>query len=168
MAIIGSVLVATIAVGAYVLSNQSKSSLPAYLAECVTGTNPYHAHVHLAITINGLTQTVPAQVGITGGCLHPLHTHSTDGVIHIEPDQNRTFTLGDFFMIWGQPFNSTQLMFQKYTSPSQLNMTVTGVRNAELWNFPIPRNAEAGGNPCSLVPTSLCVDTEVALTLNTS
>ena len=35
-------------------------------------------------------------------------------------------------------------------------------------HYQIPRNAEAAQNPCSLVPTSLCVDTEVALTLKTS
>jgi hypothetical protein len=32
-----------------------------------------------------------------------LHTHSADGIIHTESPIKRTYTLGDFFDIWGQP-----------------------------------------------------------------
>jgi hypothetical protein len=32
-----------------------------------------------------------------------LHTHAGDGIIHIESPVQRTYTLGEFFDIWGQP-----------------------------------------------------------------
>ena len=31
-----------------------------------------------------------------------LHTHAADGIIHIESPVQRTYTLGEFFDIWGQ------------------------------------------------------------------
>jgi hypothetical protein len=34
---------------------------------------------------------------------HGLHTHAADGIVHIESPVNRTFTLGEFFDVWGQP-----------------------------------------------------------------
>jgi len=153
--------VAVIVGGIYAFSHQSGSNLPAYLSACVTGSNSYHAHVHLAVTINGQNQIVPGQVGINGACLHPLHTHSTDGVIHVEPGEDRTFTIGDFFLAWGQPFNSTQLMSTKYP-PGQVSMTVSGNPHPELWNYVIPRNAQATGNPCSDTP---CQETDVVVAL---
>ena len=141
----------------YFLTHQSTSNLPAYLNECVTGTNPYHAHVHLSIVLNNVNQTIPALLGINGGCLHPLHTHSTDGVIHVEPDTNRTFTISDFFLIWNQPFNSTQVLTQHFTQ-GQVQMTVNGVSHPELGGYVIPQNAKAVGNDCSASPACQFVD----------
>jgi len=37
-----------------------------------------------------------------GSCFYWLHTHAADGIIHIESPIERTYTLGDFFDIWGQ------------------------------------------------------------------
>ena len=91
--------------------------LPYYLNVCVSGAGQaYHAHAHLSISINGAQQAIPGDVGRNGGCLRPLHTHSADGVIHLEPDSDRTFKLGDFFLVWNQPFNATQFMSQKYSA----------------------------------------------------
>jgi hypothetical protein len=63
-----------------------------------------HVHSHLQIFNRGRAVTVPAQIGIlaSGGCLYWLHTHSADGIIHIEAPVKRTFTLGQFFDIWGR------------------------------------------------------------------
>jgi hypothetical protein len=38
----------------------------------------------------------------TGTCFYWLHTHAADGIIHIESPVQRTYTLGNFFDIWGQ------------------------------------------------------------------
>src|SRR5438128_1975055 len=45
-----------------------------------------HIHAHVSIYIDGKATHIPAQVGIApdGSCLYWLHTHSSDGVIHIE------------------------------------------------------------------------------------
>ncbi len=39
---------------------------------------------------------------MAGGCFYWLHTHTEDGIIHIESPVQRTFTLGHFFAIWGR------------------------------------------------------------------
>jgi len=38
-----------------------------------------------------------------------LHTHAADGIIHTESPIDRTYTLGDFFDIWGQPLDHEQV-----------------------------------------------------------
>jgi hypothetical protein len=84
-----------------------------------------HVHSHLTIFVNGKSRVIPYGVGIpgyeavatphgpfveTGSCFYWLHTHQTDGIIHIEsPSTTETFTLGQFFAEWGQPLNKTQI-----------------------------------------------------------
>ena len=68
----------------------------------------FHIHAHLTIFVNGSARQVPADIGIpaqaqNGPCLYWLHAHAPDGVIHIESPVRRTYTLGDFFDVWGQP-----------------------------------------------------------------
>src|SRR5579885_1829234 len=66
----------------------------------------FHIHTHVTIYINGQRTNVPANVGIASdnSCLYWLHTHATDGVIHIEAPTGRSFTLGTFLDIWGKHF----------------------------------------------------------------
>lgn len=84
----------------------------------------FHIHAHVALYANGQPLTVPYGIGIgkpwqvqqstegpfvvAGSCFYWLHTHTGDGIIHIESPVQRTFTLGDFFAIWGQPLSSSQ------------------------------------------------------------
>jgi hypothetical protein len=84
-----------------------------------------HIHVHLAIFVDGKERVVPYGVGIgepwqvstagerpfvdDGSCFYWLHTHTEDGVVHIESPVRRTFTLGDFFGIWQIPLSSSQV-----------------------------------------------------------
>jgi hypothetical protein len=73
----------------------------------------FHIHAHLTIFVNGSARQVPADIGIpahgqNGSCLYWLHGHAPDGIIHIESPVRRTFTLGDFFDEWGQPFGPHQ------------------------------------------------------------
>ncbi len=64
-----------------------------------------HIHQHLVILDHGKPVDIPARIGIPAGkrCLYWLHTHTPDGILHIEAPQDRSFTLGDFFTVWGQP-----------------------------------------------------------------
>ena len=51
----------------------------------------------------------PANVGQPAykRCIYWLHTHTPDGFIHVEAPLDRSFTLGDFFAVWGQPLTKT-------------------------------------------------------------
>jgi hypothetical protein len=84
----------------------------------------YHIHAHLTVFVNGAARQVPAAIGIpgaqaentptgpfiaSGSCFYWLHTHAADGIIHIESPVHRTYTLGDFFDIWGQPLSADQV-----------------------------------------------------------
>jgi hypothetical protein len=84
-----------------------------------------HVHTHLTVFVNGQARVIPYGVGIpgfqaeqtaqgpfisTGSCFYWLHVHANDGIIHIEsPSTSMSFTLGEFFDIWGIPLSSNQV-----------------------------------------------------------
>jgi hypothetical protein len=68
-----------------------------------------HFHAHVSIYIDGKPVLIPANVGIASpldnpSCFYWLHTHTSDGVVHIEAPSGRSFTLGNFLDIWGNRF----------------------------------------------------------------
>ncbi len=96
-------IVATIAFVSYKSDNTVDNSFPLVDGiPCETHEYlTFHIHAHLDIFANGHYITVPALIGIpNNACLYWLHTHSTDGIIHMESPQTRDFTLGQFFDIW--------------------------------------------------------------------
>src|ERR1700738_1691323 len=70
-----------------------------------------HIHQHLAIRDHGKPVRVPEDVGrpIAAQCLYWIHTHTPDGIVHIEAPAFRTFTLGNFFDVWGEPLTKTDV-----------------------------------------------------------
>ena len=68
--------------------------------------NALHIHQHLDIFVSGKSVTVPKDIGINYDArfISPLHTHDRTGIIHVESDQVRDFTLGQFFDVWGVRF----------------------------------------------------------------
>jgi hypothetical protein len=82
----------------------------------VTCTDPdttIHIHSHLSIFLNGEALAIPAEIGIvetmTTDCVYALHTHDKSGMIHLEGPVPTTFTLGQFFGIWGQPLDRANI-----------------------------------------------------------
>jgi hypothetical protein len=70
-----------------------------------------HIHVHLDIFINGKPYKVPSEIGIIPNqCIYWLHTHDDTGIIHIESPEERDFTLGKFFDVWGQKFDNNRIL----------------------------------------------------------
>ncbi len=64
-----------------------------------------HIHQHLDVLVNGRRVEVPAGIGINDNeFIAPLHTHDPSGVIHVESPTLRSFTLGQFFAVWGVRF----------------------------------------------------------------
>ena len=86
----------------------------------------FHIHPLLKIVIDGQDMTVPAEIGITDSCMHPIHTHDNTGMIHIESPVKRDFTLGDFFAVWGQTLTKDQILNYKADATHALSMTVNG------------------------------------------
>ncbi len=84
----------------------------------------YHIHAHLQVYVDGQPRQIPAAIGLIGPvsqqtpngsfygaqkCYYWLHTHTNDGIIHIESPTPRIYTLGNFFDEWGQPLSATQV-----------------------------------------------------------
>jgi hypothetical protein len=64
-----------------------------------------HIHQHLDLYVDGRKVPVPAGVGIDPAVGYaPLHTHDTSGIVHVESPTVRTYTLGEFFGVWGVRF----------------------------------------------------------------
>jgi len=79
-----------------------------------------HNHVRLNVTVDGQPVVVPAHIGMAMvgqaeepllygdhsldkygmAGMSPLHTHDTTGLIHMESNAMRNFTLGEFLDIW--------------------------------------------------------------------
>ena len=93
----------------------------------------YHIHTHLAVYVNGALRPISPGIGIVepeaqqtangafysaSRCYYWLHVHAQDGVIHIESPTKSTYTLGQFFAIWGQPLTRTS------AGPETGNLTV--------------------------------------------
>ncbi len=77
-----------------------------------------HVHQHFDVVINRQDFTPPASVGIFAErtsspntpCLYWVHTHTPDGVIHVESPANDTVVLGAFLDIWSvSPVDRTLL-----------------------------------------------------------
>ena len=114
----------------------------------------FHIHAHLTVFVNGAARQVPASIGIpgaqaqntptgpfiaSGSCFYWLHTHAADGIIHIESPVHRTYTLGDFFDIWGQPLGPDQV--------GSAHGPVTALYNGQVYrgnprNIPLEKHAQ--------------------------
>jgi hypothetical protein len=97
----------------------------------------FHIHTHVTIFVNGAPRQVPYGIGIApprqlqqtplgpfvvgGKCFYWLHTHAPDGIIHIESPVQRTYTLGNFFDIWGQQLSPDRVGPAKGKVTSFLN-----------------------------------------------
>lgn len=92
-----------------------------------------HTHSKLNVTVNGNSILVPNGVGINSTlwndhsldaygstqetsilgmvtpAMSPLHTHDSDGIIHVESNEFKNFTLGDFLNIWGLPLEGMKV-----------------------------------------------------------
>ena len=80
-----------------------------------------HVHAHLALINKGQQIAIPYGIGIVkpfqvnngfvgmGQGIYWLHTHDATGIIHVESPDDRRYTLGNFFDIWGQPLTTREV-----------------------------------------------------------
>ena len=73
-----------------------------------------HIHPRLYLYMDGKPYLIPQNVGIDSDLwkdhsldqfgmqgMAPIHTHTGDGMLHVESKVIRNYTLGEFFDIWG-------------------------------------------------------------------
>jgi hypothetical protein len=90
-----------------------------------------HIHQHLTILDHGKLVAIPDDVGrpTARNCLYWLHTHTPDGIIHIEAPVDRSFTLGTFMEIWRQPLSRTQAASARLKRGEPMRVWVDGARS---------------------------------------
>jgi hypothetical protein len=98
----------------------------AFVCTAHGSTISFHIHPVLTIVVNGEQIVIPANVGVTPDCMRTIHTHTGDGVIHIEAPEAHDFTLGDFFAVWNQPFSATQILGNVADDTHKVTMTING------------------------------------------
>lgn len=89
-----------------------------------------HIHQHLTIADHGRPVPVPEDVGrpLAAQCFYWLHTHTPDGIIHVEAPVARGFTLGQFFAVWGEPLSRTRIASAKLRPGEHLAIWINGSR----------------------------------------
>lgn len=87
-----------------------------------------HIHQHLDLYIEGVPVPVPADIGINQaqGFISPIHVHDTTGIIHVESQTVQTFTLGQFFDVWGVTLTPECIGGYCATEGNSLNVYVNG------------------------------------------
>lgn len=98
-----------------------------------------HYHAHLDVIVNGEEVPVPANIGVdpSTGMMTGLHTHTPDGVVHIEASRpGQFFTLGQLFTEWNVRLTATRIGGLEATGDNELTAFVNGE--------PVP------GNPASV------------------
>ena len=127
--VLGAVVVLGLFISSRFISHSAQNSFSNRQAALICTTDmatQFHIHPHIQIIIDGVTQEIPANIGISLDCMHPLHTHDTGGTLHVESPEAWDFTLGDFFAVWGQTFNKDQILNSKADATHAIGITLNG------------------------------------------
>lgn len=103
------------------------------------GNEKYHHHAILHVYNEGILIPVPANVGwlAQAKVYSAIHTHTPNGIIHMESIRPHQFKLGDFFFIWGVALGKQSLGSFHNAGNKQLNVYVNGKRVADPVNYVI-------------------------------
>lgn len=125
--LLGCVLLAQQASAQSPLANASGQTIDGISCDAQEGQR-IHIHQRLLILDHGKAVSIPANVGQPANvrCIYWLHTHTPDGIIHIEAPKDRSFTLGDFFRVWGQPLGRTVAATARARKGRTLKVWVNG------------------------------------------
>jgi hypothetical protein len=108
----------------YILISISIILVSIAAAEIVSvNTIRIHIHPQVSILIRGASETLPASIGINRDLwrdhsldrygvngLSPLLTRDSSGIIHIESNAVRNFTLYEFLAVWGESISLSQVV----------------------------------------------------------
>jgi hypothetical protein len=84
---------------------------------CGPAITTFNQFTHLSIVRNGEQIAIPGRAGIVRDannmlvCAYGIHTHTGDhsGRVHTEGPVQVTYTLGQFFAIWGMPLTTSDV-----------------------------------------------------------
>lgn len=96
-----------------------------------------HWHANLSIMIKGEKQEIPANIGL-GAVHNPIHTHETDGVIHLEFNgkvREQDTKLGVLFRNWNKQFSGECIFNSCNGAEGTVSMTVNGNKNTDFENY---------------------------------
>lgn len=140
-----AIIVILIVVGIFILFKKLSNSDNTFEVP----KKPIHWHPKLKIIIKGEEQFIPVNIGISignnidnqisGMRMSPVHTHESDGTIHLENNKPwlkpETLTLGYFFEVWNRNFNSSCIFDYCDGENGTLKMTVNGKPNYNFGNY---------------------------------
>jgi len=115
---------------------------------CLEGTTHQggltHTHSSLSIFIEGSEEFISQKIGIQDSyCpdgMRGIHTHDDTGKLHIETPSQIEAPIGAFFNIWGEVFNSEQILGNVADSDYEIVMYVNGDINDEFENYVMSNN----------------------------
>jgi hypothetical protein len=91
------------------------------------GDESYHAHALLAVYRDGQQVPVPADLGYDETGAHSsLHTHTPDGVIHMEADDPYPYRLSHVMTTWGVAFDADRLGGDTAAGEKKVHVYVNG------------------------------------------
>ncbi|WP_248323211.1 hypothetical protein [Caballeronia sp. Sq4a] len=135
---------------------------------CTVAGNTY-SYSHLSIYQNGKQLALPANIGTVAptmalqtGCVYPVHTDDNTGKIRMDETSNASYTLGQFFAVWGQPLSSTNVA--GITGPVTAWVNTGGALQqytGDLAGLVLPQHGEvtlAIGTPPAQIPTYTWID----------
>ncbi len=110
---------------------------------------PFHIHAGLRIFYNGEPVPVPAKIGLNryDDPVSPVHTHRGTGVVHVEYDEPREFTLGQLFTLWGVPLGKATVLVDGQTAPDPARVVFIDKRQIVVLFGPPPDGPIAWPEP---------------------
>ena len=106
------------------------------------GSDRFHIHALLDVSVDGRDFAVPANIGIDDAhhLESTLHTHDQTGIIHMEAPHPFAYTLGDFFAVWGVRFAQGELGALRAHGDQQLHVYVNGRSISDPANYVMHNN----------------------------
>ena len=157
---IAAAIAVIIVIAVYLSGNQTPSASTVDGIECLpTEATVFHVHAHLDLIVNSKSVTIPAGIGIIPNqCFYWLHTHTPDGIIHIEAPQQRNFTIGQFVKVWDNTPGISPPTFEDLTlNDNNLKIFVNGNEvNGTLDNMQLSAHDEIviiSGNVPPTIPS---------------
>jgi hypothetical protein len=109
-------------------ANAGKSAARATALGLPAEGTTMHEHANVQIFVHGKNEPVPTDIGIDAAkeTIQSIHTHDGTGLVHLESSVSRTFTLDEFFGVWGVRFTPSCLGFYCNDDTNRLQVFVDG------------------------------------------